>query len=185
MADHSKLSRTIYCSKDVKAAIEAIFSFTSKKHLERTSEFVHFNIVQDGDERQINNWQVAFFDLASGKTPQLGCTVQFADNKKLAFTGDEPLQKHCLPFVDGCDVLLHEAFCTNADTERFKPYEKHHSTAKDAGQSAISANAKMLALFHMEDETLDNRKQAYVADAKASGFTGEIFVPIDGDRLEF
>ncbi|HEX9153868.1 MAG TPA: MBL fold metallo-hydrolase [Candidatus Saccharimonadales bacterium] len=184
-ADATKRPRTIYCSRDVKAAIEGIFSFTAHKHLEKAQEFVRFDIVGDGDTRTIGDWTVRFFDLASGKTPQLGCTVQFIDNKKLAFTGDEPLQEHCLPLVDGSDILLHEAFCTSDQIERFRPHEKHHGTAKDAGQSAILAHAKLLALFHMEDETLDTRKQAYEADAKASGFAGDIFVPIDGDRLEF
>lgn len=184
-ADPAKQPRSIYCSKETKAAVDGIFSFTARMHLEKVEEFVKFDIVGDGDTRRVGDWSVRFFDLASGKTPQLGCTIECGDSTKIAFTGDEPLREHSLHYVDGCDVLLHEAFCTSDKIERFEPYEKHHGTAREAGDNAVKAHAKTLALFHMEDETLDSRKTSYEADVKSSGFTGNVFVPVDGDRLDF
>lgn len=185
MVDAEKRKRTVYCSKDVMLAVEGIFSYTSNKHLKKASEFVNFEIVEDGVERVMDNWRIAFFDLGSTKTPQLGCVVGFADGKKLSFLGDEPLKEHCEKYVHGSDVVLHEAFCTSDDEEEFNAYAKHHSTAKDAGRNAARVHAKTLALIHMEDVTLATRKQSYLADAKSGGFAGLIFVPEDLDRLEF
>lgn len=58
----------------------------------------------------------------------------------------------------GADWLLCEAFCLYDDRERFKPYEKHHSTALDAGRLASKLNVKNLLLYHTEDKTLATRK---------------------------
>ena len=35
-------------------------------------------------------------------------------------------------YVKGSDWLLHEAFCLFGEADTFKPYEKHHSTVKEA-----------------------------------------------------
>lgn len=182
--DPIRRPRTIYCSQDVKAAIEGIFSLTAHTYLKAVHEFMQFDVVADGDKRTIGDWSIQFFDINSIKTPQLGCTIQLGD-KKVAFTGDEPLYERCLGYVDNSDVLLHEAFCTSDAADRFEPHEKQHGTAKEAGANAAKAHAGVLALFHMEDETLATRKSAYEADARSSGFTGKIYVPVDGDRLEF
>ena len=80
------------------------------------------------------------------------------------------------------DWLLCEAFCLYADAERFKPYEKHHSTALDAGRLAASLSIKHLVLYHTEDRTLANRRSAYSAEA-SEHFTGTIHVPNDGEIL--
>ena len=80
------------------------------------------------------------------------------------------------------DWLLCEAFCLYADAEKFKPYEKHHSTALDAGRLAATLSIKHLVLYHTEDHTLANRRTAYAAEA-ADHFTGTIHVPNDGEIL--
>jgi ribonuclease Z len=177
--------RTVYCSKDTLAAIEAIFTHTAHRQFAVAREDLRFEVVAGGDHRAFSDWKLSFFDLDSTKTPQLGCSVTFADGKKLSYLGDEPLRDNCLSCVENSDVLLHEAFCTSDEVERFKPYEKHHGTAKEAGQNAAKAHAKTLVLFHMEDETLATRKTKYLADATSSGFAGEIFVPKDTDILRF
>lgn len=51
----------------------------------------------------------------------------------LSCLGDEPYKEVTRPYVEGCDWLLSEAFCLDRDKEIFHPYEKHHSTALDAG----------------------------------------------------
>ena len=78
--------------------------------------------------------------------------------------------------------LLCEAFCLYADAEIFKPFEKHHSTALDAGRLASSLSVKHLVLYHTEDRTLANRRTAYSAEA-ATHFSGTIHVPNDGEIL--
>lgn len=177
--------RTVFCSKETKAAIDAIFTFTAHRHLNRVKDRLHFVILDDGSEITVGDSTLTAFDVRSSKTPQLGCMLTFSDHTKVAFLGDEPLETHYLDVVKDCDVLLHEAFCTSNEVDRFKPHEKQHGTAKEAGVNAIVANTKTLALFHMEDETLSTRKEKYLADVKASGYAGTIVVPIDGDTLPF
>ena len=42
-------------------------------------------------------------------------------------------------------MALHEAFCLYEDADRFKPYEKHHSTVKDACEAAQKLHVENLA----------------------------------------
>ena len=65
-----------------------------------------------------------------------------------------------------------------ADKERFKPYEKHHSTALDAGRLAEELNVKNLLLYHTEDKNIKERKHKYSQEASRL-FKGNIFVPDD------
>ena len=65
----------------------------------------------------------------------------------------------------------------------FKPYEKFHSTALDAGKLAKSLFAKNLILYHTEDETLQTRKSTYTSEARTV-FNGNIFVPDDFEVID-
>ena len=85
-------------------------------------------------------------------------------------------------YVEGADWLLCEAFCLYEDRERFKPYEKHHSTALDAGRLAAQLGVKNLLLYHTEDKTLATRKERYAAEA-ASQFSGKVYVPDDLEEI--
>ena len=67
---------------------------------------------------------------------QMGFTMELAGGGKLCCLGDEPYNPACAAYVRGADWLLCEAFCLYEDRERFKPYEKHHSTVKDACELA-------------------------------------------------
>ena len=82
----------------------------------------------------------------------------------------------------GEEILLCEAFCLYEDRERFKPYEKHHSTALDAGRLAAQLGVKNLLLYHTEDKTLATRKERYTAEA-ASQFSGKVYVPEDLEEI--
>ena len=66
--------------------------------------------------------------------------------------------------------------------EIFSPYEKHHSTALDAGRLAEALGVKHLVLYHTEDKTLAERKEAYTREA-SSVFTGRVYVPDDLERI--
>lgn len=96
--------------------------------------------------------------------------------------GDESYHPVTEAYVRGCDWLLTEAFCLYEDRETFHPYEKHHSTARDAAQMAEALGAKRLLLYHTEDKTLATRKARYTAEAQ-SVYHGEVFVPDDLETL--
>jgi ribonuclease Z len=97
--------------------------------------------------------------------------------------GDEPYNERAACYAEGADWLLCEAFCLYAERERFKPYEKHHSTALDAGRLAAGLGVKNLLLYHTEDSALASRAERYTAEA-AEFFNGTIHVPSDLSRIE-
>ena len=101
----------------------------------------------------------------------------------LACLGDEPYNEQNRRYIEGADWMMCEAFCLYADRDTFKPYEKCHSTALDAGKLAEELGVKNLILYHTEEKTLDNRKDNYTREA-AENFKGRIFVPDDLEVIE-
>ena len=65
----------------------------------------------------------------------------------------------------------------------FKPYEKCHSTALDAGKLAAELEVENLILYHTEEKTLDTRRETYTREA-AMNFKGRIIVPDDLEVIE-
>ena len=139
--------------------------------------------LQDGSTFHAAGMEGTAFDIGSTKARQFGFALCLPSGKRLVCLGDEPYNPRTEAHVRGADLLMCEAFCLYADRERFKPYEKHHSTAADAGRLAASLDVGTLLLYHTEDKTLDTRRERYTAEA-AEHFHGPILVPDDGERLE-
>ena len=55
--------------------------------------------------------------------------------------------------------LLHQA-------DIFHPYEKHHSTEKDACELAEELHVKNLLLYHTEDNNISQRKELYYNEGR-------------------
>lgn len=146
-------------------------------------ERVVVSVLHDGEHFTINDWQFVAFDIHSTKEKQFGFRVDFANQRSLACLGDEPYNEANEPWVKDADWLLCEAFCLQADADRFHPYEKHHSTAKDAAQLAQALQIKNLLLYHTEDTSLATRKQLYTAEAQ-SCFGGRVVVPNDLETID-
>ena len=178
------VTRNIFCSQEVKNAIESLFAFVAKDHYEPVKSSFNFVILNDGTNFEDHGSKFTFFDIKSDKSPQFGCVILFSDGTKFSFLGDEPLREHYLDLVKNSDVLIHDAFCLDNQQDHFKPHPKNHSTVKEAAQNASRIGAKKLVFYHMEDETLASRKKTYLEEAKQN-FNGEIFVPVDLDRFEF
>ena len=83
-------------------------------------------------------------------------------------------------------ILFHQVtdgYKTNIlDREIFKPYEKHHATAKDACKNAKELDVKNVILYHTEDKSLETRKEAYIKEGQEV-FNGNIYVPDDLDII--
>ena len=97
--------------------------------------------------------------------------------------GDGPYSEHDEVYAKGADWLLAEAFCKYGDRDKFKPYEKNHSTVKEASELAETLGVKNLVLYHTEDKSIESRKQAYTAEAKEY-YHGNVFVPDDLDVID-
>lgn len=143
---------------------------------------IHFCSLEDGDSFVPASLPGQAFDIGSTKAQQFGFTLRLPDGKRLTCLGDEPYNERAAQYATEADWLLCEAFCLYADKERFKPYEKHHSTAADAGRLAAGLRVNNLLLYHTEDATLATRRAAYTAEA-AEFFTGTIHVPDDLERI--
>lgn len=138
--------------------------------------------LEDGDTFSAAGMQLRAFDIGSTKAKQFGFTLALPGGGALACLGDEPFAERTRPFVEGADWLLCEAFCCYEDRERFHPYEKHHSTAQDAGRLAAGLGVKHLLLYHTEDTDLPHRRERYSREASAF-FPGPVLVPDDGETL--
>ena len=144
---------------------------------------IQFDIIENGSTRKILGCPVTFFDIGSTKMQQYGFTVQLTDGRKLCCLGDEPYNPICEKYVNGTDWLLCEAFCRYCDREIFKPYEKHHTTVKEACELAQQLGVPNLVLWHTEDKHIKKNKKLYSEEGSAF-YNGNLFVPDDLDVIE-
>lgn len=142
-----------------------------------------FREVTDGSRVEAAGMDLLFFDIASTKMKQFGFRAVLPGGKVLVCLGDEPYNEVCRKYVEQPDWLLAEAFCLYSERELFSPYEKHHSTALDAGRLAETLGVKNLVLYHTEDKSLVERKITYTREA-ASVFSGKVYVPEDLEKIE-
>lgn len=171
----------VHCHSDAAALLRTVCTLMLPgKYTALFDQRVRFHIVADGEQADLLGMAITFFDIHSTKLRQFGFAARLPSGLRLACLGDEPFIPLCGRYVEGCGLLMSEAFCLYADRERFRPYEKHHSTALDAGRIAASLGAESLLLYHTEDETLATRRARYAAEA-ASVFPGRILVPDDLD----
>lgn len=148
------------------------------KHARFLDTKLHLVEVQDGEQKEILGHTVTFFDIRSTKAKQFGFTMDLGDGKKLTCCGDEPYNEADEAYVKNSTWLMHEAFCLYAQAEKYQPYEKHHSTAKDACELAERLHVENLILYHTEDDTIERRKELYGEEGRAV-YTGHLYIPDD------
>lgn len=175
---------TIYCHDDAAHIIKTICDLTLvKKFTKLIGDRILITPVNNGDTLDIDEMKVTFFDIWSTKTKQFGFRAVLKDQTVLTCLGDEPYNSECRQYVEGSDWLLSEAFCLYEERDTFKPYEKHHSTAKDAACLARELSVPNLLLYHTEDSDLAHRKQRYTEEAKKE-YDGNVYVPDDLELIE-
>ena len=172
--------------KVIKTIIDMILA---KKQLAKVAERVVFHQLEDGDCFEVGDMKLECFDIQSTKEKQFGFRAELPSSDEsgkplvLACLGDEPYNELNRRYIVGADWMMCEAFCLYADRDTFKPYEKCHSTALDAGKLAEELGVKNLILYHTEEKTLANRKENYTREA-AENFKGRIFVPDDLEVID-
>ena len=174
----------IYCHDVVKdMLLKMCEMMLKKKDLQNVGKSIIINEVIDGQVLEFTQMKLTAFDIFSTKAKQFGYTITFADDGKvLTCLGDEPYNEVCEKYVRGADWLMSEAFCKYGDRDRFKPYEKNHSTCMEAAELAEELGIKNLVLYHTEDKTIATRKTDYGAEAR-NYFHGNVFVPDDLDVI--
>ncbi len=174
----------IYCHDVVKHMLEVMAELTlKKKDLAQLGKRIFLHEVHDGQRIEVLGMELTAFDILSTKAKQFGYQLCFRDGQKLTCLGDEPYNEYCRSYAENSDWLLSEAFCQYKDREIFKPYEKNHSTVKEAGEMAAQLGVKNLILYHTKDQNITGRKQNYTAEA-GEYYKGSVFVPDDLETLE-
>lgn len=170
---------SVYCHEGLAPSIDTICRLTLQSGLcQLIGRRIHLVPVHDGETLHLLDYNVTFFDIHSTKAKQYGFTTVLKNGRRLTCAGDEPYNPVCKPYVEGSSWLLHEAFCLYQERERFKPYEKHHSTVKEACELAQGLNIPNLVLWHTEDISYGQRKERYLAEGKLY-YHGNLYVPDD------
>lgn len=173
----------IYAHAEVADILRAMAGFLLRKpEADCLGRQLRLIEVEDGGQFDIIGRRTEFFDIGSEKTTQYGFCMGYARGKRLVCCGDEPCRARTERYAEGADWLLHEAFCLYSQADRFRPYDKFHSTVKDACETAERLRVKNLLLYHTEDENLSVRKALYLAEGKKH-YSGGIYVPDDLERL--
>lgn len=174
----------IYCHQGLADTISTICRLTIQdKFYKMIGSRIFLVPVEDGETVRILDYDVTFFDILSTKATQFGFTTTLKNGRRLTCAGDEPYNPECRSYVEGSHWLLHEAFCLYRDRDIFKPYEKHHSTVKEACELAESLDIPNLALWHTEDSRIAERKALYTAEGREY-YRGNLLVPDDREIIE-
>ena len=174
----------IYCHADLIPVIRTITDLTiQKKVTKHIGERIQLIPVEHGETREIIGCPVTFFDIYSTKAKQYGFTAMLPGGVKFTCAGDEPYNEKDYEFVKGSDWLMHEAFCLYGEADEFGPYEKHHSTVKEACQTAEQLQIPNLILYHTEDKNIARRKELYTSEGRGF-YQGSLYVPDDMETFE-
>lgn len=174
----------IYCHSDLAGKITTIAGLTiQKKVTKHIGGRIRFIEVEDGDSREIIGQKVTFFDIGSTKAKQFGFSMVTAEGRRITCCGDEPFNECQERYVRQSDWLMHEAFCLYSEADKFRPYEKHHSTVKEACELAEKLGVMNLILYHTEETHLPVRKKLYTEEGKQY-YHGNLFVPDDKEVFE-
>ena len=140
---------------------------------------IRFVEIADGMECTVIDEEIRFFNIQSTKLLQYGFELK---EYGLVFCGDEPLKETLQSKAEHAKYLLHEAFCLYEEREKFKPYEKHHSTVRDVCILAESLNVENLILMHTEDSHIENRKALYLEEGSKE-YHGNLMIPDDREEI--
>lgn len=169
----------IYAHKELCELIRELCSMLLQaKQTKYIDDRIHIIEVQDGERVSIVEREFTFFDIHSTKTKQYGFCMMLENGEKLTCCGDEPCNPVVESYVKDSKWLLHEAFCLFEQADKYHPYEKNHSTVKDACELAERLGVKNLLLYHTEDDNIRMRKSLYGAEG-SQYFHGRILIPDD------
>lgn len=174
----------VYCHEELSSLLQ---NFCKELLPAKLTKLFHdrikFHVIEDGSRVEKLGIRFQFFDIGSVKAKQFGFRARLPQGRSLVFLGDEPFHEQNRAQAEKSDWLMSEAFCLYEEREKFRPYEKSHSTARDAGRSASELEAGRLILYHTEDSDLLHRQARYRAEAEKE-FRGPVYVPDDLEEIE-
>lgn len=173
----------IYCHDEVAEIIRnQIHTLLRKSQQQFIDKRIFINTVNNHEKVKVLNYDLEFLDIISKSDKQYGFKTTLNNGKTLAFLGDEPLDEKLYEDVRNMDYLLHESFCLETESDKYKPREKNHDTVKSASIKAENIGAKNLILWHTQENLGEKRKEEYIKEAKEN-FKGNVYVPNDLDEI--
>ncbi len=173
----------IYCHDEVgKIVRDQIHTLLRKSQQKNMDKRIFINVVDDHEKVKVLDYELEFLDIFSKSDKQYGFKTILNNGKTLAFLGDEPLDERLYDDVRNSDYLLHESFCLETETEKYKPREKNHDTVKFTSIKAQNLGIKNLVLWHTQENLKEKRKEYYTKEAKEN-FSGNVFVPNDLEEI--
>ena len=100
--------------------------------------------------------------------------------RTLVYTGDTRPSHRTVDVARSADLLIHDG--TFASDNETRAARTGHSTAREAAEIANDAGAKRLALIHISSRYAGNVSP--IREEATETFSGEAFVPEDGDAIE-
>jgi ribonuclease Z len=169
----------IYCHEGLVTTLTTIAELTIQKKVTKLiGKRILLVPVKDGEKKEIIGCDVTFFDIRSTKAEQYGFSMVTPKGTRICCCGDEPYNPCEKQYAENCDWMMHEAFCLYSEADKFKPYEKHHSTVREACRLAEELKVKNLILYHTEETHLGERKELYTREGKEY-YHGNLYVPDD------
>lgn len=107
--------------------------------------------------------------------PCLGCVIE-SDEKKVAYSGDSLPNEELLRYAKDADFLIHDVILMKDKLELAE--KTMHTTSESAGQIANKANAKILALVHIEPQVFGQEKEIITEASKE--YSGLVTIPTEG-----
>lgn len=114
-----------------------------------------------------------------GRVDALALRLMLPGGFVLAYSGDTGWCDGLIESARNADLFICEASAGIADEAMAKGYG--HLNPRQAGEVARLADVKKLVLTHYSGRDSD---EAMLADARSSGYRGEILIAHDGDRYE-
>lgn len=152
-------------------------SFKTHDYLKIHKHRIGFVPLKSGEEVRLEKGLLIRGVKVSGSDSN---TIAFAyslmiEDKKIVFTSDMKPNKAFTKLAIDADIVIHECFGLEKDADLAHSYG--HSTARDAGELAITVKAKQLILTHLRDAHIVSPQE--LVDEAKKYFNGKITVAED------
>jgi ribonuclease Z len=126
----------------------------------------------------LKTWPMKHSDFA----PVLGLRIEtrgpMLSERVMAFTGDTGPNDNIAILAQDADLLVHDTDLSAAIHPQYAAGAFGHSTAQIAARNAKAANAKHLALVHIEN-VYEGQVQTFIEEARRE-FAGKVSAPVAG-----
>ena len=107
--------------------------------------------------------------------PCLGCMIE-SGKKKVVYSGDSLPNEELIGYAKDADFLIHDTILMKNQLALAE--KTMHTTSETVGQIANKANAKILALVHIEPQVFGKEKELIAEVGKQ--YSGLITIPTEG-----